>query len=87
MDDVQAPAAGRESPEGGEEWTLEARLRRLETIIGQLESDEVPLERAMELFEEGVGHVRAAERILAEAELRVDELLEGGETRPFEGTE
>jgi len=63
---------------------LEGRLRRLEEILAKMESDEVALEEALALFEEGVGHVRAAERVLAEAELRVEELLASGTTRPLE---
>jgi exodeoxyribonuclease VII small subunit len=69
---------------GGEEHrTLEQRLRRLEQIMSQLDADEVDLERALALFEEGVGHVRAAERILSETELRVEELLSAGGVRPL----
>ncbi len=64
--------------------TLEARLRRLEEILSRLEADEVDLERALELFEEGVRHVREAERILVRTELRVEELLGEGRTGPFE---
>lgn len=65
--------------------SLEARLKRLEEILTQLEADELELERALGLFEEGVGHVRAAERILAQTELRVEELLGSeGATRPLE---
>lgn len=65
---------------------LEGRLRRLESILGALEADELELERALALFEEGVTHVRAAERILAQTELRVEELLgEDGHTRPLDG--
>lgn len=64
---------------------LEGRLKRLEEILSALEADDLELERALALFEEGVGHVRAAERILAETELRVEELLgEDGATRPFD---
>jgi exodeoxyribonuclease VII small subunit len=69
--------------DGGDALTLEARLRRLEEIMGQLEADEVDVEKALALFEEGVQHVRAAERILAATELRVEELLSSGETRPL----
>jgi len=69
------------------EHSLEARLRRLEAIMTQLEADEVALEKALELFEEGVGHVRAAEKVLAETELRVEELLADGSTRPFDEDE
>ena len=73
--------------EDGKELTLEDRLQRLEGILGQLEAGEVDLERALELFEEGVGHVRNAEGILSRTELKVEELLSGGETAPFGGEE
>jgi exodeoxyribonuclease VII small subunit len=51
----------------------------LEEILSRLEQDDVALEEALELFEEGVGHVRDAERLLAETELRVQELLGSGD--------
>ena len=73
----------QETPDD-QDRSLEGRLRRLEAIMTQLEADEVPLERALELFEEGVGHVRAAEKVLAETELRVEELLADGSTRTFD---
>lgn len=63
------------------EETLEGRLARLEEILARMESDDVVLEEALRLFEEGVGHVREAERVLSETELRVEELLAGGGTR------
>jgi len=62
----------------GEKLSIEERLGRLEQILARLETDEVPLDEALDLFEEGVGHVRDAERVLAETELRVEELLAGG---------
>lgn len=70
--------------EGSSADTLEGRLKRLEEILARMESDEVALEEALELFEEGVGHVREAERVLAETELRVEELLASGATRPMD---
>lgn len=76
---------------GGEKGiSLEARLRRLEEIVGQLETEELELDRALAIFEEGVVHVREAERALSGAELRVEELLGDGDqlsTRPLEGVE
>ncbi len=57
--------------------TLEARIRRLEEILGALEGDGVELEQALALFEEGVTHVRAAEETLSATQLRVEELLGG----------
>lgn len=77
--------AGAGEPGAQEDVTLEARLGRLEEILTRLESDDVALEQALKLFEEGVGHVRAAEKLLSETELRVEELLSGGGTRPLDG--
>ena len=68
---------GPDNPEA--EPGLERRLKRLESILSALEADELDLEKALELFEEGVSHVRAAEKVLAETELRVEELLGDGE--------
>ena len=64
--------------------SLEDRLRRLEEILSRLEQDDVALEEALELFEEGVGHVRDAERVLAQTELRVQELLGDGDVQDME---
>ena len=64
--------------------SLEERLRRLEEILSRLEKDDVALEEALELFEEGVGHVRDAERVLAQTELRVQELLGDGDVQDME---
>ena len=64
-----------------DEPTLEERLDRLEEILARMESGDVALEEALTLFEEGVGHVRAAEKVVSETELRVEELLANGETR------
>ena len=64
--------------------SLEERLRRLEEILSRLEQDDVALEEALELFEEGVGHVRDAERVLAQTELRVHDLLGDGDVQDME---
>ncbi|MEJ2202975.1 MAG: exodeoxyribonuclease VII small subunit [Gemmatimonadota bacterium] len=78
-----------ETGQGGDEAlpTLEARLKRLEEILGQLEADEVELDRALALFEEGVRLVRQSEAILSESMLRVEEILSDGSLRPFEEPE
>jgi exodeoxyribonuclease VII small subunit len=54
---------------------LEARLVRLEAIVDALERDELELEAALALFEEGVGHLRGAREILKRTELQVEKLL------------
>jgi len=73
----------RDAP-SGDSVSLEERITRLELILTRLESDEIPLEQALELFEEGIGHVREAERVLSETQLRVEELLAGGKTRELD---
>jgi exodeoxyribonuclease VII small subunit len=69
---------------------LEDRLRRLEEIVRSLESNDLELDGALALFEEGVEHVRSAEDTLKNAELRVEELLgplEELTTQPLEDEE
>lgn len=56
--------------------SFEQRLRRLEEIVGELESEQIDLERALALFEEGVGCLRAATEDLARVEARVQRLVE-----------
>ena len=63
---------------------LEDRLKRLEEILAALESDEQELEKSLALFEEGVGHIRSAERILSHATLRVEQVLSSGQTQPLD---
>ena len=61
--------------DGGGEPGLEERLTRLEAIVERLEQDELELQEALELFEEGIGHVRAAHGFLDESRLRVEKLV------------
>lgn len=70
--------------ESAQDISLETRLARLEEILSRMESDDVELEEALKLFEEGVGHVRSAEKVLAETELRVEELLASGQTEKMD---
>ncbi|MFN7927573.1 MAG: exodeoxyribonuclease VII small subunit [Blastocatellia bacterium] len=66
---------------------FEDSLSKLESIVSQLESGDLPLERALEIFEEGVGLARLCQSHLAEAERKVEVLLrERGElkTMPFD---
>ena len=73
------------STEDDRDLSLEARLERLEEILAGLESDQMELEESLTLFEEGVGHIREAEKTLARATLRVREVLADGEDRPLDG--
>jgi exodeoxyribonuclease VII small subunit len=58
--------------------TYEELYTRMQQIVAQLESGELPLADAMALYEEGVKVAAACQAILDRAELRVQELLVGG---------
>jgi exodeoxyribonuclease VII small subunit len=55
--------------------SFEHTLQRLAQIVDQLEGGELPLEKSVELFEEGIRLSRASQAILDDAERRVEELL------------
>lgn len=56
--------------------TFDSDLTRLEAIVAELERSELPLDRALKLFEEGVARVRSASDQLAQAEGQVQQLFE-----------
>jgi exodeoxyribonuclease VII small subunit len=51
-------------------------LARLEEIVRKLEAEDVELDTALALFEEGVARLRAARERLVAAELKVQAVLE-----------
>ena len=59
-------------------------LERLDEILRRLESEPMPLDEALEVFERGVSLVRESQGILERAEQRVTLLTRAGE-EPFEG--
>ena len=63
--------------------TIADDLTRLEEIVRRLESDDIELDAALALFEEGVTRLRAARERLAAADLKVQTVLEeaGGDLR------
>jgi len=73
------------------EKTFEEALRELEEIVNRLEGGDLPLEEALQLFEEGVRLSRLCHTKLDEAQRRVEIVLkdESGKmtAHPFEGTE
>jgi len=56
--------------------TIAEELARLEEIVRQLEADDVDLDAALALFEDGVRRLRAARERLTTAELTVQSVLE-----------
>ena len=83
-------APSNAAPSSGEAGSFEESTRRLSQIVAELEGGDLPLERSLQLFEEGVRLARAAQDRLDRAERRVEELLGIDEhgaplVREFEG--
>ena len=62
-------------------FDLEKSLAELEELVRELESGDLPLEKAMQKFEEGIKLTRGCQAALKEAEQKVQILLKsaGGE--------
>ena len=60
---------------------LEKSLADLETLVEELETGDLPLDKAMQKFEEGIKLTRGCQTALKEAEQKVEILLKstGGE--------
>ena len=54
---------------------LEKALGDLETLVEELESGDLPLEKAMQKFEEGIKLTRSCQSALKDAEQKVEVLL------------
>ena len=60
--------------------SFEDAVKKLESIVGEMESDELPLDKLLVRYEEGAKLVKACEEKLQSAETRitqVEETLEG----------
>jgi exodeoxyribonuclease VII small subunit len=53
-------------------FTFEAGLQQLEAIVKEMESGELPLERALELFERGTKLSEVCRKQLEDAETRIE---------------
>jgi exodeoxyribonuclease VII small subunit len=77
-----------DAPQSPAAPNFETALKRLEEIVKKLESGELSLDSALELFEEGIHLSRFCHTTLGQAERRVEILLknESGQVRavPFE---
>jgi exodeoxyribonuclease VII small subunit len=70
-EDRKAPA------EEAVNMTFEQAMERLEKIVSKLESGDVPLEAAIELFQEGMSLSRLCGQKLEQVERRIEMLVEG----------
>lgn len=73
MTESSGAAGGASSP--AEEQSFEEILARLQQVVDALERGDLPLEKSLAIFEEGVRLSRLGQRRLDDAETRVEELL------------
>ena len=57
--------------------TYESLYTRMQAIVGRLEAGQLALDEALALYEEGVAVAAACQRLLDEAELRIQEISPG----------
>jgi exodeoxyribonuclease VII small subunit len=62
--------------------SFEASLEALEQIVRELESGDLPLEKSLELFEDGIRLSRQCQERLNQAERRIEVLLRDNQGRP-----
>lgn len=71
----ELPIMSQEQEE--EKVSLETGLQHLEKIVKTLEQKDLPLEKALNLFKEGVGLVQYCSSVLNQAEKQMEILLVG----------
>jgi exodeoxyribonuclease VII small subunit len=81
MSDPQAPVAGATNEAEQQRIAalpFDAALAEFKGVVERLENGNLPLEESIALFELGVLLQRRCERMLSEAELRFQRLVESG---------
>jgi exodeoxyribonuclease VII small subunit len=68
--------------ENEEPRSFEASLEALEHIVHKLENGDLPLEKSLELFEDGIRLSRQCQERLNQAERRIEILLRDNQGRP-----
>lgn len=58
--------------------SFESKLARIDAIVKELETNQVPLDRAIELFKEGKALSRECEAMLKSAQEQVDRAMSDG---------
>ena len=64
--------------------TFEQSIGRLDEIVKLMERGSVPLEQALQLFQEGTARVKSCNSMLDKAELEVVRLMKSADGTPVE---
>lgn len=70
------------SDEPVSEMSFEEAMRELESVVGKLESGDVPLEDSIKLYERGAALKEHCQKKLAEAEEKVAQITLDGDGNP-----
>lgn len=65
-----------------EAMTFERAIKELEAIVGRLERGDVELEESISIYERGEALKQHCERLLRQAEARVEKLIIGQDGKP-----
>ena len=55
---------------------FESSLKKLEEIVTELEAGDLPLEKSIKAFEDGIKLTRDCQKLLTEAELKIEKLVD-----------
>ena len=55
---------------------FESSLKKLEEIVTELEAGDLPLEKSIKAFEDGIKLTRHCQKLLTEAELKIKKLVD-----------
>ena len=64
--------------------TFESALKRLEKIVAELESGDLPLEKSLKKFEEGIELSKFCSKKLEETEAKISQLVKDANGNPVE---
>ncbi len=87
MSDKRAREA---TADGGDEMSFEGALKRLEEVVGELESGRLSLEESLSRFEEGMKLSKLCQQKLKGVELKIEKLVAengGAKARPLDREE
>jgi exodeoxyribonuclease VII small subunit len=76
---VSAAKSGTPVPPSQGPSSLQSDLERLEQIVRALEAEDLDLDKALSLFEEGVTRLKGARARLSDAEVRLKQLREAAD--------
>ena len=65
-----------------EKMSFEASMERLEQIVRTMERGDVPLEQSLALFQEGTELVKNCQKLLDEARIQVEKVMNGSDDEP-----